>query len=107
MTDCDLGIPVLAELVENEVVVQQVIVGNEIQNITSKAHALACPLCKRIIQQFPAGALEVNITHALCTDNEEKLNKIMYCPGCGRGLRIFRPMPIDGEVEITNVEDSE
>ena len=102
----DLGIPVLAEVVENEIIVQQIIVGNEIQNVMGKAHALVCPECKRILQQFPSGVSDVEIAHALCTDNEAKLKGIVYCSGCGRGVRIFRPMPIDGQYEVTTVEES-
>jgi len=99
-------IPVLAEIVETEIIVQQIIVNNEIQNVMGKAHALVCPECKRILQQFPSGASEVEIAHALCTDNEEKLKGIVFCSGCGRGVRIFRPMPIEGQFEVTTVQDS-
>jgi len=99
-------IPVLAEVIENEIVVQQIIINNEIQNITGKAHALVCPECKRIIQQFPSGVSEAEIAHALCTDKEEQVNGFIYCSGCGRRVRLFRPMPIDGQFEATTVQES-
>ena len=106
VSNWEKDISVLAEVVENEVIVQQIIVNNEIQNVTGKAHALVCPDCKRILQQFPAGTSKVDIAKALCTDKEEKLNGFMYCPGCGRRVRIFRPMPVEGQFEVTTVQDS-
>ena len=107
ITDWEKEIPVLADIVENEVVIQQIIINNEVQKVTGKAFALVCPKCGAIIQQFPAGALEADVHLGLCTDDEKILNTALHCRTCGQKIKIFRPSPIDGEFTVEDVKDNE
>lgn len=92
--------PVLAELITTQVPVQRIIINGEEQVVTSEACALICPKCRLIIQQFQPGIPEVEILKALCTDNEEALNRTLYCQKCGQKLKVMRPMPVEGDYEI-------
>jgi len=73
----------LAEISEVEVVVQQIIVNNEIQNITGHAFVISCPKCGRVLYQFPYGVSEVEAHLARNQGGKELLKIATHCPSCG------------------------
>lgn len=98
-------IPALAEIVTTQIPVQRIIVNNQEQVIMGEATALICPKCRTIIQQFQPGIPAIEIHQSLCTEDEQALNHTIYCQKCGQKLKILRPMPIEVEYDIQEVND--
>lgn len=87
----------LADVREVDVVVQQVIVNNEIQNITNKTWAIVCPECGRVIYQFPIGTKDID-AHRTRNEGEKELLKIAtHCPTCGTKLHYSGGDTIDNQ----------
>lgn len=79
-------IPELAEIKEVEVVVQQVVINNEVKNVTEKTFAIVCPHCGRVIYQFPMGISKIDAYKSKQEGKEELLKIATYCPNCGTKL---------------------
>lgn len=100
-SDWEKELPKNVKIGQTEVVVQQVIVNNQVQNITNKAPCLICPNCGQLIESFPPNTPEVEVLKALTTDDEVKLNKTMHCVKCGQKIKLMRPQAIDNQQEVT------
>ena len=47
----------------------------------------------------------MDVISSLWTDDENKLKSVYHCPKCGRALRLYRPMPVDGEFTAETVSE--
>lgn len=93
------------EIVEATVPLQKVIVNGQEQVIEGKVYAIVCPKCKTILQQFQPGISKSDIIKSLETEDENLLNRNIFCMGCGQSLKLMRPMPIEAEnVEVLSEE---
>ena len=97
MADWDLGIPVLAEVIENEIVVQQIIVNNEIHEMTTKAQSLCCSSCGKSLFTFSPDTQYEDAYQQVMASKENLQLKLQICPGCGKKLRYDFDF-IDGEL---------
>ena len=74
------------KITEVEIPVQQIIVNNEVQNVTAKAFALACPDCGRVIYSFQPGISKLQVIDAVTKEQENLQKHFAYCPECGQKL---------------------
>ena len=100
-------IGVVAEVAQVQVPVQRIIINDEERVVMGDAFVIKCPVCGTAIQQFPIGLTEADVVLALNTDKGNYLNGFIYCAHCGQKIRIFRPMPVDGEFTVEDVKDTE
>lgn len=107
VTNWEKEVGVQVEVDKIQVPVQRIIINDEERVIMGDVYVIKCPKCGNIVQQFPVGLEEADVVLSLNTDKENYLNGYLYCTHCGQKLRIFRPMPVDGEFTVEDVKDSE
>lgn len=90
-------LPVQTKLREEEVVVQQIIVNNEIQNITAKTQSLCCSACNKSLFTFQANTKYEEAYKQVLAQKESLQSKLNICPGCGRRLKYDFDI-VDGEI---------
>ena len=90
-------LPVQAELREVEVVTQQIIVNNEIHDMTAKAQSLCCSSCGKSLFTFSPDTQYEDAYKQVMASKENLQLKLSICPGCGKKLRYDFDF-VDGEL---------
>lgn len=90
-------LPVQAELREVEVVTQQIIVNNEIHDVTTKTQSLCCSSCGKSLFTFSPDTQYEDAYQQVMASKENLQLKLNVCPGCGKKLRYDFDF-IDGEL---------
>lgn len=90
-------LPIQTIIKEQDVVVQQIIVNNEIQEVTAKANCLCCSSCNNVIYTFNSNVKYTEAYSQLVTVKDKLATNFPVCSKCGKKLRYDFDI-IDGEL---------
>lgn len=80
----------LVEVKEMEVPIQRIVVNGVETVVNGKGYALVCPCCGQKVLDLPQGISYVDAIKSLVAENEEDVNKNIYCQSCGQKLQLLR-----------------
>ena len=94
----DRDLSKLIEIEEKEVPIQTVSINGIEQVVMGKSLALICPTCKHTIQSYQQGSTQATIRRSIETEDEELLNRVIFCSHCGQKVQPFIPKVIEGVI---------